>query len=46
MPDVYQYDTIPEPLRVQIVQILKDAIEIAESRRQAVAAVIERRSAK
>ncbi|MER8672197.1 hypothetical protein NKH45_34935 [Mesorhizobium sp. M1156] len=26
MPDVYQYETIPEPLRVQIVQILKDAI--------------------
>ncbi|TGP31525.1 hypothetical protein EN828_25390 [Mesorhizobium sp. M2D.F.Ca.ET.185.01.1.1] len=26
MPDVYQYDTIPMPLRVQIVHILRDTI--------------------
>ncbi len=25
MPDVYQYNTIPEPLRVQIVHIIQDA---------------------
>ncbi|MER9560372.1 hypothetical protein [Mesorhizobium sp. M0323] len=26
MPDVYQYDSVPIPLRVQVVHILKDAI--------------------
>lgn len=27
VPDVYQYEDIPQPLRVQIVHILRDALE-------------------
>jgi|APLak6261659701_1056019.scaffolds.fasta_scaffold47144_2 hypothetical protein len=26
MPDVYQYDDIPEPLKVQIVHLIQDAL--------------------
>ena len=26
MPDVYQYEDIPHPLRVQLVHILRDAL--------------------
>jgi hypothetical protein len=32
VPDVYNYNTIPHPLRVQIVHILNDAIGIDEKR--------------
>lgn len=31
LPDVYQYDNIPEPLRVQIVHIIKDFIGLYET---------------
>ena len=27
VPDVYQYEIIPQPLRVQIVHILRDALD-------------------
>jgi hypothetical protein len=31
LPDVYQYDNIPEPLRVKIVYIIKDLIDLCET---------------